>query len=125
MTEPVPPQLAKKVMLLIHFEAHLKGLSSQRASPKLASALHALEPRLQPLETLRAPGPHVHRYLHTEAAHVFRLSNRTLQVAMFSKPSFSTSPAASCPPCRQQELLSLLRPWRVLAPSACSCCSSL
>ena len=110
MAEPVPPQLAKKVMLLIHFEAHLKGLSTQRSSPQLASAQHALEPRLQPLETLQAPALHVHRYLHTEAAHVFRLSNRTLQVVISSKPSFFTPPAASCPPCSQQELLTLLRP---------------
>ena len=110
MAEPVPPQLAKKVMLLNHFEAHLKRLSSQRSSPEVASAQHALEARLQPLGTLQAPGLHVHRYLRTEAAHVFRLSNRTLQVADSSKPSSFTPLAASRPPCRQQELLSLLRP---------------
>ena len=110
MAEPVPPQLAKKLMLLIHFEAHLKGLSSQRSSPVLASADHALEPRLQPLETLQAPGLHVHRYLHTEAAHVFRFSNRTLQVATSFEFSFSTPAAVWCPLCRRPVLLALPRP---------------
>ena len=98
MAEPVLPQLAKKVMLLIHFEAHLKGLCSQRLSPEVASVQNALEARLQPLETLQAPGLHVHRYLRTEAAHVFRLSNRTLQVAVSLKPSFSTPPTVNVLP---------------------------